>query len=109
MYKSFFHLHSTPFADSPDPRFLVRMAHTREALATLQYGISEHKGFHRPADRRGWHRQDHMALRSALASFDTGRIFSSFVFNPRLTPSVSGSLFSPTSASCPRAAPSPAC
>ena len=39
MYKSFFHLDSTPFADSPDPRFLVRMAHTREALATLEYGI----------------------------------------------------------------------
>src|SRR5208283_536325 len=45
MYKSFFHLDSTPFADSPDPRFLVRMAHTREALATLEYGIGAHKGF----------------------------------------------------------------
>ena len=45
MYKSFFHLDSTPFADSPDPRFLVRMEHTREALATLEYGIGAHKGF----------------------------------------------------------------
>jgi type II secretory pathway predicted ATPase ExeA len=45
MYKSFFKLQSNPFAGSPDPRFLYMMPHTREALATLEYGISAHKGF----------------------------------------------------------------
>ena len=82
MYKSFFHLHSTPFADSPDPRFLVRMPHTREALATLEYGIGAHKGFIVLTGEVGTGKTT--LLRSALASFDPGRIFSSFVFNPRL-------------------------
>ena len=45
MYKSFFKLKINPFASSPDPRFLYMMPHTREALATLEYGISAHKGF----------------------------------------------------------------
>jgi type II secretory pathway predicted ATPase ExeA len=82
MYKSFFHLDSTPFADSPDPRFLVRMAHTREALATLEHGISARKGFIVLTGEVGTGKTT--LLRSALASFDPGRVFSSFVFNPRL-------------------------
>jgi len=82
MYKSFFHLHSTPFADSPDPRFLVRMPHTREALATLEYGIGAHKGFIVLTGEVGTGKTT--LLRSALASFDPGRVYSSFVFNPRL-------------------------
>ena len=45
MYNSFFKLQSSPFGTSPDPRFLYMMPHTREALATLEYGISAHKGF----------------------------------------------------------------
>ena len=83
MYKSFFHLDSTPFADSPDPRFLVRMAHTREALATLEYGIGAHKGFIVLTGEVGTGKTT--LLRSALASFEPGRVFSSFVFNPRLS------------------------
>ena len=82
MYKSFFHLDSTPFADSPDPRFLVRLAHTREALATLQHGIGAHKGFIVLTGEVGTGKTT--LLRSALASFEPGRVFSSFVFNPRL-------------------------
>jgi type II secretory pathway predicted ATPase ExeA len=82
MYKNFFHLQSSPFADSPDPRFLVRMPQTSEALATLQYGISAHKGFIVLTGEVGTGKTT--LLRSALASFDPGRVFSSFVFNPRL-------------------------
>jgi type II secretory pathway predicted ATPase ExeA len=82
MYKNFFHLQSTPFADSPDPRFLVRMPHTSEALATLEYGISAHKGFIVLTGEVGTGKTT--LLRTALASFDPGRVFSSFVFNPRL-------------------------
>jgi type II secretory pathway predicted ATPase ExeA len=82
MYKSFFHLQSTPFADSPDPRFLVRMPHTREALATLEFGISAHKGFIVLTGEVGTGKTT--LLRCALASFDPGRVFSSFVFNSRI-------------------------
>ena len=45
MYRKFFNLQTSPFGTSPDPRFLYMMPHTREALAGLEYGISERKGF----------------------------------------------------------------
>ena len=82
MYKSFFHLQTDPFAGSPDPRFLYMMPHTREALATLEYGISAHKGFIVLTGEVGTGRTT--LLRRALASLDQSRVFSSFVFNPRL-------------------------
>jgi type II secretory pathway predicted ATPase ExeA len=82
MYKSFFHLQSNPFAGSPDPRFLYMMPHTREALATLEYGISAHKGFIVLTGEVGTGKTT--LLRRALSSLDQSRVFSSFVFNPRL-------------------------
>ena len=82
MYKSFFHLQINPFASSPDPRFLYMMPHTREALATLEYGISAHKGFIVLTGEVGTGKTT--LLRRALASLDQSRVFSSFVFNPRL-------------------------
>src|ERR1700721_2791389 len=82
MYKSFFNLKSAPFASSPDPRFLYMMPHTREALATLEYGISAHKGFIVLTGEVGTGKTT--LLRRALASLDQSRVFSSFVFNPRL-------------------------
>jgi len=82
MYKSFFHLQTNPFAGSPDPRFMYMMPHTREALATLEYGISAHKGFIVLTGEVGTGKTT--LLRRALASLDQSRVFSSFVFNPRL-------------------------
>jgi type II secretory pathway predicted ATPase ExeA len=82
MYKSFFHLQSNPFAGSPDPRFLYMMPHTREALATLEYGISARKGFIVLTGEVGTGKTT--LLRRALASLDQSRVFSSFIFNPRL-------------------------
>jgi type II secretory pathway predicted ATPase ExeA len=82
MYKSFFNLKINPFASSPDPRFLYMMPHTREALATLEYGISAHKGFIVLTGEVGTGKTT--LLRRALASLDQSRVFSSFVFNPRL-------------------------
>ncbi len=82
MYKSFFNLKTNPFASSPDPRFLYMMPHTREALATLEYGISAHKGFIVLTGEVGTGKTT--LLRRALASLDQSRVFSSFVFNPRL-------------------------
>jgi general secretion pathway protein A len=82
MYKSFFNLKSAPFGSSPDPRFLYMMPHTREALAGLEYGISARKGFIVLTGEVGTGKTT--LLRRALASFDQNRVFTSFVFNPRL-------------------------
>jgi type II secretory pathway predicted ATPase ExeA len=82
MYKSFFNLQSNPFAGSPDPRFLYMMPHTLEALATLEYGISARKGFIVLTGEVGTGKTT--LLRRALASLDQSRVFSSFIFNPRL-------------------------
>ena len=82
MYKSFFHLDANPFATNPDPRFLYFMPHTREALACLEYGISARKGFIVLTGEVGTGKTT--LLRRTLASFQQNRIFSSFIFNPRL-------------------------
>ena len=83
MYKSFFHLQINPFASSPDPRFLYMMPHTREALATLEYGISAHKGFIVLTGEVGTGKTT--LLRRALASLDQSRVFQfTRSFNSRL-------------------------
>jgi type II secretory pathway predicted ATPase ExeA len=82
MYKSFYNLHSNPFNTSPDPRFLYMMPHTREALAGLEYGISARKGFIVLVGEVGTGKTT--LLRRALGSFTQGRVFTSFIFNPRL-------------------------
>ena len=82
MYKSFFKLQSNPFNTSPDPKFLYMMPHTREALAGLEYGISARKGFIVLVGEVGTGKTT--LLRRALGSFTKGRVFTSFIFNPRL-------------------------
>jgi type II secretory pathway predicted ATPase ExeA len=44
MYEAFFGLQERPFDLTPDPRFLFMTAGHREALSTIQYGISGRKG-----------------------------------------------------------------
>jgi general secretion pathway protein A len=45
MYEKFYGLIEKPFNVTPDPRFLYMSQHHREALAHLQYGVQERKGF----------------------------------------------------------------
>jgi general secretion pathway protein A len=45
MYESFFGLDSQPFGMTPDPRFYFQGSSHREALAGLQYGIQQRRGF----------------------------------------------------------------
>lgn len=45
MYKSFFKLSRNPFDLTPDPRCFVPTQSHNEALATLHYGVRQHKGF----------------------------------------------------------------
>ena len=84
MYRKFFNLQTSPFGASPDPRFLYMMPHTREALAGLEYGISERKGFTVLTGEVGTGKTT--LLRCALGSLGQRRIFTSFVFNPLLDP-----------------------
>jgi len=44
-FKEFYGCTENPFAIDPDPRFLFLSESHREALATLQYGIKNRKGF----------------------------------------------------------------
>jgi general secretion pathway protein A len=44
MYQEFYGLKSRPFDLTPNPRYLLLTAKHREALSTLQYAISSHKG-----------------------------------------------------------------
>ena len=45
MYLNFYGLTEKPFNPTPDPRFLYMSPGHREALAQLQYGVQERKGF----------------------------------------------------------------
>ena len=82
MYKTFFKLQANPFTTSPDPRYLYMMPQTREALAGLEYGISARKGFIVLTGEVGTGKTT--ILRRALASFDPAKVFTAFIFNPRL-------------------------
>jgi general secretion pathway protein A len=84
MYRKFFNLQTSPFGTSPDPRFLYMMPHTREALAGLEYGISERKGFTVLTGEVGTGKTT--LLRCALGSLGQRRVCTSFVFNPLLDP-----------------------
>jgi general secretion pathway protein A len=44
MYESFFGLRERPFDLTPNPRFLFLTPRHREALSTLRYGLSMHRG-----------------------------------------------------------------
>lgn len=45
MYEKFYGLHERPFDLTPNPAYLFMTPKHREALATLQYGLSARKGF----------------------------------------------------------------
>jgi general secretion pathway protein A len=45
MYCEFYQLSERPFNVTPDPKFLYLNARYREAVAALQYGITQRKGF----------------------------------------------------------------
>jgi general secretion pathway protein A len=45
MYQSFYNLNRDPFEITPDPSFLFPTKKHNEALASLYYGVRQHKGF----------------------------------------------------------------
>jgi general secretion pathway protein A len=82
MYRHFFGLRVPPFGPSPDPRFLCMTPQIREALACLQYGIANRKGFVVLTGEVGTGKTT--LLKTVLSTFSKDRVSSAFVFNPRL-------------------------
>lgn len=82
MYRSFFGLQRSPFQASPDPEFLFLTPPVKEALACLQYGIADRKGFIVLTGEVGTGKTT--LLRSVLSWFPDHLVSTAFVFNPRL-------------------------
>ncbi len=82
MYERFFQLDAGPFGNTPDPKYLCMLPHTREALAGLEYGIAARKGFIVLTGEVGTGKTT--LLRRALGALSGKRVYTSFVFNPRL-------------------------
>jgi general secretion pathway protein A len=83
MYKKFFGLKESPFNVNPDPRYLFLTPHTQEALACLTYGIETRKGFILLTGEVGTGKTT--LLNKLLEWLHKERVFTAFVFNPRLS------------------------
>src|SRR5947209_18343707 len=82
MYLTFYGLTEKPFNPTPDPRFLYMCPGHREALAQLQYGVQERKGFILLTGRVGTGKT---TLLNALRQRLDGQTALAFVFNSTLT------------------------
>jgi general secretion pathway protein A len=78
MYEKFYGLRESPFNVTPDPRFLYLSPHHREALAHLQYGVQERKGFVTITGEVGTGKTTliHALLRGFTSNTKTAFIFS---------------------------------
>src|SRR6266446_1300444 len=82
MYLTFYGLNEKPFNATPDPRFLCVSAVHRDALAQLQYGVQERKGFIVLTGKVGTGKT---TLLNALRQRLDGQTAVAFVFNSTLT------------------------
>lgn len=85
MYTAFFQLAKKPFSMTPDPAFLYLTAGHREALAGITYAILDRKGFLVLSGIAGTGKTT--VLTSVLKSLPRGRVRTSIILNPTLTPS----------------------
>lgn len=83
MYKKFFGLKESPFNVNPDPRYLFLTPYTQEALACLTYGIETRKGFILLTGEVGTGKTT--LINKLLEWLHKERVFTAFVFNPRLS------------------------
>jgi general secretion pathway protein A len=82
VYESFFGLREPPFHVTPDPRFLHPSPTHRDALAYLEYGIAQRKGFLAITGEVGVGKTT--VVRSLLANL-AGRAEVAIVLNTKLT------------------------
>ena len=69
MYEQFYGLNERPFDLTPNPRYLLRTPAHREALSTIEYGITGRKGITLLVGEAGTGKTT--VLRAALASLRT--------------------------------------
>lgn len=84
MYKSFYNLQRNPFEITPDPTFLFPTTRHNEALASLYYGVTGHRGFVVLTGEVGTGKT--LILRSLLGLLQRREIAFALIFNPRLSP-----------------------
>lgn len=82
MYAQFYGLRESPFALTPDPRYLFMSEPHKEALASAVYGVQERKGFVLILGEVGTGKTT--LIRHLLGRFGPN-IRSVFVFNPAVT------------------------
>lgn len=83
MYKSFYHLQRNPFEITPDPAFLFPTTRHNEALASLYYGVTSHRGFVVLTGEVGTGKT--LIVRSLLGLLQRRDIAFALIFNPSLS------------------------
>jgi general secretion pathway protein A len=84
VFKSFYHLHKNPFEITPDPSFLFPTTRHNEALASLYYGVTSHRGFVVLTGEVGTGKT--LMLRSLLGIIQRRDVAFALIFNPSLSP-----------------------
>jgi type II secretory pathway predicted ATPase ExeA len=84
MYKGFYNLQRNPFEITPDPSFLFPTKRHNEALASLYYGVTAHRGFVVLTGEVGTGKT--LILRSVLGLLQRRDVAFALIFNPTLTP-----------------------
>src|SRR5271166_2762659 len=84
MYKSFYRLERNPFEITPDPSFLFPTTRHNEALASLYYGVTYHRGFVVLTGEVGTGKT--LILRSLLGLLQRRDVAFALIFNPTLSP-----------------------
>ena len=84
MYKSFYNLQRNPFEITPDPSFLFPTTRHNEALASLYYGVTSHRGFVVLTGEVGTGKT--LILRSLLGLLQRRDVAFALIFNPTLSP-----------------------
>src|SRR6202047_494801 len=84
MYKSFYNLQRNPFEITPDPSFLFPTTRHNEALASLYYGVTAHRGFVVLTGEVGTGKT--LILHSLLGLLQRRDVSFALIFNPTLSP-----------------------
>src|ERR1700722_891535 len=84
MYKAFYNLKRNPFEITPDPTFLFPTTRHNEALASLYYGVTAHRGFVVLTGEVGTGKT--LIVRSLLGLVQRRDVAFALIFNPTLSP-----------------------